>query len=612
MRSWRKAAVTAIAAALATLTTLVAPPRAAQATGGTGIEERPCPVPVPAGTTCGYLLAPERRDVPNSKTIKVAFAVHRSAAPDRKPEPVVYASGGPGSSSLEVIGLLARTLPDRDVIVVEQRGGRHSEPRLSCPEIAQALVGTLTTAGPARSEAWPVVKQALACQERLERQHVDLRGYRTAEIAADLVQLRGELGYRRWNLFGVGYATRPVLRAAAADPDGTRAVVLDSFLPAGARWYDQASPALTTAFTALGVGGRFAALVDRLNAEPASFRTRDPLTRKRITVTLTGDDVATLLQSALHDAELIPIVPALVDGLAAGRTGLLRLLFDKAGPGLVSREWGLYYAVQCQDEVPFNTFPADTGPRPFTGAIDAAVCEAWKLPRARDAERATAVPAAGSAGGSTAAPPVLVLGGRYDPATPPQAARQAAASLPGARFAEFAGVGHGVFLGSDCGRRTVEAFLGDPGSTAAPCDPARASRPLILPGEVLVTAAAYTVVTSPVALIPLGVFAVVSAVQLIAALVALLRRRRAGLSALAGLAGVLFSALTALSVATVADPAALSVGVPPELVWYGLLAVAATVLSLIEAFRLNARAIQIVPVLSGLALLAWLYGWLLG
>ncbi|KAB8184805.1 alpha/beta hydrolase [Microbispora catharanthi] len=597
--------------------------RAAGAAEGPSVEEHPCPVAVPSGTTCGYLLAPERRDVPNSRTIKVGYAVHRaSQASGQAADPVVYMSGGPGSASLQLTGFLSQMFPGRDVVVLEQRGGRYSEPRLSCPEIVRGVVDTLRTPGPASAETAPLARQALACQSRLEGEHVDLRGYRTAEIAADVVDLRAALGYPRWYLFGVSYSTRPMLLAAARDPQGTRGVVLDSLLPAGARWYDESSAALSATMTKLGIAARFDAMVKALNAHPATYETRDPLTRKRLTVQLNGDDVATILGEALHETDVIPIVPALVDGLASGRTELLQPLVDAAGDGLTSHEWGLYYAVQCQDETPYNSFSDSRGPRLFTGVVDAAVCDAWDLPAARaDADlltpHASVTPASSDgapiegASSEGAAPPVLVLGGQYDPTTPPEAARQAVSAVPGARFAEFAGVGHAVFLANACSRQMIAAFLDDPAATARACDPGAAPYPIVRPGGLLLTSSVYRLSRSP---IPLGVpaaFLLVSAVQLVAGLVSLLRRRGGGLSALAGLAGVALCALSALSLSAIQDWTTLAIGVPHALAWYGLLALVSTGLSIVEAFRLNAAAARIVPVLTGLAFLAWLYGWLL-
>ncbi|PZG46666.1 hypothetical protein C1I98_14135, partial [Spongiactinospora gelatinilytica] len=197
-------------------------------------------------------------DVPGSRTIKVGFAVHRSAASGRRPGPVVYTSGGPGSGSIQLTGYLSEMIPgrDRDVVVIEQRGSRWPEPALECPEIARGVLDALAGPGPMRAETAGIARGANACRERLARQGVDLRGYTTAEIAAEVADLRRALGYPKWNLFGVSYSTRSMLAAAAADPDGVRSVVLDSFLPAEVDWYGDAQANLDATLRRRAGAGR--------------------------------------------------------------------------------------------------------------------------------------------------------------------------------------------------------------------------------------------------------------------------------------------------------------------------------------------------------------------
>ncbi|MFC7583516.1 alpha/beta fold hydrolase [Nonomuraea antimicrobica] len=222
-------------------------------------------MPVPAGTTCGFLEVPERRDAPG-RTIKVGYAVRASSAPGRRPDPIVYMSGGPGSASMQLMGFLSQMFPDRDVVTVEQRGSRYSQPSLACPETAQALLGQL------RRPRADVGAAAARCRARLREQGVDLRGYHTKEIAADVVALRRELGYTRWNLFGVSYSTRVMMDVAAADPGAVRSVVLDSYLPESVAWYDDADRNLGDAMAELGVRDRFEAMIARLNRSPPSCR----------------------------------------------------------------------------------------------------------------------------------------------------------------------------------------------------------------------------------------------------------------------------------------------------------------------------------------------------
>ncbi|WP_203976775.1 alpha/beta fold hydrolase [Planotetraspora silvatica] len=695
------------------------------------VEQHPCSRQLPAGTICGFLIVPERRDAPSGTTIKVGYAVHHAEGPGRKADAVVYMGGGPGASSQQLTGFLVEMLPNRDVITIEQRGDRFSEPRLQCPEIAEGLVQTLQTTGQAAQESALLAKSALACQDRLSGQ-ASLSGYRTSEIAADVVDLRKAIGYSKWNLLGVSYSTRVMLQAAAKDPQGTRSVVLDSLVtgrvaPNGDGW-----PRLAATIAKLGITARFDAMVARLNAKPVALTTRNPITDGEVTLLLDGTDVATILAESLQSSDVIPIIPALVDGVADGRTWLLQPLVDDMSDGLLSHEWGLYYTVLCQDQPPPVPAP---GSRPlFTYAADAAACPAWPVPPktavsspsagttstpgktpgtgSKTPDRATGTPgkdttgnditgditagatskgttgttglgatgnatggkgatatdgsAAGASGtgsgktgtvqgrtprtrttpgatgsGNTRATgsgntrgtgragrikartprtprppvrkpalavPILVLGGQFDATTPPEAARETAQRTPSARFVEFAGVGHAVFLNSGCGRRTIAAFLDDP-AASAPCDPAEATRPMVQPGTIFLTSSAYEITKHPVMLLPLLGFTLVSALQLLLGLVALVRRRGDWLAVLGGLLGLAFIGLVIDSLRGFA-PMTLAIGLPEEIPWYGLIAIAAWLVSTVSAFRLRARTFAIVPCLAGLAFITWMYGWL--
>ncbi|PZG07244.1 hypothetical protein C1J01_41110, partial [Nonomuraea aridisoli] len=433
---------------------------------------------------------PERRDAPG-RTIRVGYAVREAPVAGRRPDPVVFMAGGPGTASMPSMGVLGRMFPDRDVIAVERRGGRHSRPSLGCPEIAQALLGRLRGAGANVADA------ALRCRARLAEQDVDLRGYTTGEIAADVVALRRKLGYVSWNLFGVGHSATVMARAAAADPDGVRSVVLDSFTPEQA---GDAGRGLADALARLGVRERFETVTARLNRSPAAVPAADPLLGRAYTARMGGDDVAAALAWSLRGGEAAA-VPALLDALAEGRTEPLGPLADAVGEGLMAREPGLYHAVRCQDGAP---------PGLFTINPEKAVCEAWRLPVSAPAP---AVPRA----------PVYVLAGRYDPVSPPATARQAAEAFPRGRFQEFPGLAHTVFEASACARRAIAAFVRDPDghpdgysdghSDWHPVTPCREARPL---GELHVTAAPYRISRAPWLAAPLAVFALASLAQLAA------------------------------------------------------------------------------------------------
>ncbi|MBF8187538.1 alpha/beta hydrolase [Nonomuraea sp. K274] len=557
---------------------LTAPP--AMTSGGTAVVPRDCPVPVPARTTCGFLEVPERRTAPG-RTIKVGYAV-RQAAGDRGPDPVVYMSGGPGSASIQLTGLLSRMFPGRDVVTIEQRGSRYSEPALGCPETAAALLGQL------RTPPADLAAAATRCRDRLREQGVDLRGYNTKEIAADVVALREELGHPSWHLFGVGYSTRVMLEAAAADPEGVRSVVLDSFLPESAGRYDAADANLAAALSRLGLKDRYDAVTARLNGSPARVPVTDPLLGEAFTARLSGDHVATILAAALPGADLAAVAPALVGALAEGRDEPLAPLADAVGEGLGSYAFGLYHAVQCQDEVPFNTFT--TKSRLFTVNGDKAVCDAWRLPTSRPVNATTKAP-------------VYVLGGQYDPTTPAGTARTAAEALPDGRFEEFGGLSHAVFRTSECARRKIAEFVADPARpTISPC-PAAAIRP----EDLRVTGAPYQISLAPWLATPFALFALASLIQLVGGAL-----RGRSVVAFAGLTGVAFTGLVIDSVCALAarNATAPALGVPGIVGPYTWIAAGSLVLSAAVLLR-DRRWPQITAAAIGAGFLVWWFTWFL-
>ena len=562
-------------------------------------DDGSCPVPVPAGTVCGRLTVPERRSDPHSRQISVPFAVHRATGPDRQADPLVFMGGGPGSPSMQLIGHLtaAPFAADRDVIVLEQRGSRLSTPALSCPEIDTTLLDALSRPGADTVERDALATAGRTCRDRLAAAPIDPRGYTTAEIAADVVALRHTLGYPRWNLMGVSYSTRSMLAAAAADPDGTRAVVLDSFLPARTGMYDVATRDLLRTLERMtpGLSATLRRVTNRLDRRPAAVAVTDPFNHRPRTLHLTGSDLATLIMEGMHDADVATVVPPLLTALDEGHDGLLRAVGRIAVETLNSHDTGLYYLVNCQDEVPFNRF-ALTTPGSFYDGADPAVCRGLNLP-------------AGSTAGATTAAPVLVLGGALDPATPVDTARaEAARTLPHATIVEFAGVAHAVFLGSRCGRETIGGFLAAPANFAPPCDPGRSPYRTLGAHEPHVTTRAYDLAdgSSWHRLVP-AVLVLASVIALGAGLV----RRRRWLLVLAGAGGLAPLGVAAWLVRAVAasNPASLLVGVPRPVSWC---VVAAAVLSAGFAAAATRRCGRLVPVLVGAGAATTLVWWFTG
>ena len=101
-------------------------------------------------------------------------------------------------------------MENRDVIILEQRGNRYTEPSLTCD----------------MSVWWEEVEGHTPCLDSLKAQGIDLTQYNTAVITQDIDALRQTLEYEKWNLYGSSYSTRLMQLTMALHPDGIRSVLL--------------------------------------------------------------------------------------------------------------------------------------------------------------------------------------------------------------------------------------------------------------------------------------------------------------------------------------------------------------------------------------------------
>ncbi|WP_448607928.1 alpha/beta fold hydrolase [Geodermatophilus sp. URMC 60] len=485
-----------------------AAPPARSPIASSSLEPAACPVPVPDGARveCGRLTVPESRQRPDGRTIRLLVAVAPSPTPRSLP-PLLVTAGGPGSSSTGLLGLAGSGYAEgRDVVVLEQRGTRESEPSLDCPEVEGAFLANATTADPVAEENAREVAAARECADRLRGKGIDLAAYTTTENAADIADLRRALGYAEWDLWGLSYSTRLVLTVLRDHPEGVRRVVLDSVVPPDVAQYDVQVSALRTAYERLagdcaalpacaqGWPDLDTALVDaasRLDARPLDVDAVSPDTGEQVRLRMTGDDLVTVVFDALYDPSTIRYVPLLVDRLGAGDAEAAAPVADAALEELSGRSLGLYYSVQCAERVPFTTPGAverDAAALPGRAAThllwlgsDPDVCRVWPVPPRPEA----AVPV-------TTDVPVLVLAGRYDPVTPPAWGRRLADSLPTATFVEVPGQGHTPSLQGNCAPGIVIDWLADPRAVPdTSCLAGLAPPDVVVPDDVHLTGAVH-------------------------------------------------------------------------------------------------------------------------
>lgn len=177
---------------------------------------------------------------------------------------------------------------------------------------------------------------------------------------------------------------------------------------------------------------------------------------------LNARDLRLLLHQLLYGREFFPVVPALIDRLTRDEIDTLPLWYEL---GIEMRVQGLsfpaYYLTLAAEESAGN-MPADAELAVFD--TDAAV-----LGRLRGTDASAGAPAISTAGVTS---PTLLFSGLLDPIAAPAYARDIASTMPAARLAIFADVGHAVSMSMPCAGDMIAGFLRDP-ATASDCGAVR-------------------------------------------------------------------------------------------------------------------------------------------
>jgi pimeloyl-ACP methyl ester carboxylesterase len=439
-----------------------------------------CPFSLGAGLVqgknvqCGSLSVPDDHTQPGGTTIRLAVAIFKTASAHPKPDPVIYLQGGPGGPLVEALGpsLTAASLAawpaDRDLILLDQRGTGDSQPQLSCPE--------LTTAAQAG-----FVAAMRACHDRLVRLGVNLNDYTTLQSAADVHDLVGALGYRQVNLYSISYGTRLALTIMRLFPSDLRSVVLDSIFPPQANLFTELAPAAQRGFNALFRGcaasaacnstyphlqAVFAQEIAELNRHPASIELTDPWTGARGPGSLTDDALISELRAALYQTSLLPKLPALIYQVHTHDYTLASQISAQVSFGGIN--WGAFYSIECGEDMAFAT------PQALEASVQSVsqesrgffrtylqqssqICHFWGMQPVPVVQKQAV----------TSDIPTLILGGEYDPATPPANELLAARTLSHSYSFLFPGAGHGIHYSSSCAEEILFAFQEVPNSRPA-------------------------------------------------------------------------------------------------------------------------------------------------
>lgn len=446
-------------------------------------EDSECPFYVSRreAVRCGFLIVPEDRRQPQGPTIQIAVAVYYSTGTAPSPDPLIYLDGGPGAYTLELLGEDARRyfrdfLGERDLILFDQRGIGYSEPSLDCPEIEEAHTLNLLKSS---LDGTQVVEEALlACRDRLQAQNISLSAYSSRENAADVVDMARVLGYTEFNLMGGSYGTRLALTVMRDYPDQVRSAILDSTYPPQVDSFLFASAAnmersLELLFAACiddeacdaaypNLRNVFYKVIDLHNQTPVTLSVYDFRQDRQQDVLIDGERLIRIVWSLLYSSQSLPYIPEMIYELRYSDYETLEWLASSYFSQYTYVSEGMYYAVECNEDVPFMTLEnllalsAGVNPRVWESLVQTpdflGFCADWM--------DVTPDPLENEAVYSTV--PTLIFSGEYDPITPPAWGELVAATLPNSYVFEFPGLSHGVVSAHECPTQMARTFLRNP------------------------------------------------------------------------------------------------------------------------------------------------------
>ncbi len=205
--------------------------------------------------------------------------------------------------------------------------------------------------------------------------------------------------------------------------------------------------------------------IDRLNTAPIPITITNPLDGQNYDSVLTGNAVLGNLVSILYQTELIPSLPQTIYDVYNGDYKLLTQLSSIRLALLDATSRGMTFSVLCTEDLIgrtpedlLNTIAALPQQLVGTASSEAVVeygnfgiCGNWPV---QEADTWVKEPVVRDI-------PTLILGGEFDPVTPPEYGRLVAENLSHSYFFEFPGVGHFI-ISDECARSIAGNFFDDP------------------------------------------------------------------------------------------------------------------------------------------------------
>lgn len=439
----------------------------------------PCACPYKADsslkTTCAYLIVPENRKKPAGKTIKLPFIYVESNNPNKRKDPVLYTTGGPGGSSLSPVRNTHRRslIKNRDYIAFEQRGTQYALPCLQCDEINENTKIAYRENLPKDSMIIEGVKQ---CRKRLISEGIDIAAYNTVESAADIEDLRIALHIDSLNLMGISYSGGLMMTVLKNYPAHIRLLILDSPLPEFINIDEEEilnfNEALNTIFSKCetdstdkelygGLKEKFQQYFSSIGGKTFTIGYAEKGSTDTLKIHYTRNELTGVLENSIFNFSKIKDVPYIITEIIKGNhqpyiKELLDGIFSGSGPN------GMRLSVYCSDKMAyanktmigeqFKIHPYVTGAGYFINDVNYAMCQCWKVPPID----------AGTKKAFYSNTPVLLSAGDTDPSCRPLYNDMIHHYTPNSQRLLFVNRSHGPLLNTRDGDVFIGQFLDEP------------------------------------------------------------------------------------------------------------------------------------------------------
>ena len=429
---------------------------------------------------CASFEVPINEDDPAMGNFVLPLIRHPATNPDKRIGSILFNPGGPGGSGVSYVKNAWVAMPSAiqesfDLVGFDPRGQAESTPAIDCVDDLGPLVALdLTPDDAAERQAIldETDKFVAGCDIR-SKEILPFIG--TDQIVKDMDRLREALGDEKLSYMGFSYGTFLGTIYADTYPDKVRALVLDAPL----------DPSLTgeqfIEGQALAFEDELEAFLDACAADPASpfYSNGDPraaydallasIETKPMPVGVRnlgpGEFSYAVAAPLYRPSGWKKLAAALALATTGDASGLLALsdgYVDRNNAGTYGNSLEVYYAVTSVDTVFAKdpaVYEAMTNDLRVKAPRLGATFPYTALPSARWNVASWRTPAPANAVG---APPILVVGGTGDPATPYAWSVALASQLDSATLLTRDGLGHVSFLkGITCIDQAISDYIVD-------------------------------------------------------------------------------------------------------------------------------------------------------